>query len=282
MLGSPTVATTSVTQVDTSHVNDWLACRPWSALVAELSIITVNLYVRVAPAANVVNPRAGPAASVASVFVAAGAAHAAAATGTTHVGVPTTVSSSIVTSTLPQNPAVSVPAYGLVVAFAAAAHAPAVNVNVAADDVPMFFKLTVEDAATPGTALVPPPYLLIVAQVPALVPITLPDDKHVVAPWFSCSNKVPDATELAVLLMLAVNPDSVPVTLKANTAVAANPVTTRTTLTCRRRPSALNLLITTRSFKIAVTTGVPQQNPKVIGANNPPLERFQHPLITTC
>ena len=132
-------------------------------------------------AANVVNVTGLAAANVVNVLADVGAVHAPTAAGTIHVGV--VVSSSMVTSTLEQNPAVSVPAYGVVAAFAAAVHAAAVNVNVLAGAVPMFFNVTVDDDTTPGTATTDPPYLLIVEHVPAFAPIATPAvDRHVVAP----------------------------------------------------------------------------------------------------
>ena len=141
----------------------------------------MNLYVRIPATANVVNVTGLAVANVVNVLADVGAVHAPTAAGTIHVAAP--VSSSMVTSTLEQNPAVSVPAYGVAAAFAAAAHTPAVSVNVLAGAVPMFFNVTDDDDVVPGTATTEPPYLLIVAHVPAFAPIATPAvDKHVVAP----------------------------------------------------------------------------------------------------
>jgi hypothetical protein len=97
--------------------------------------------------------------------------------------------------------------------------------------------VTDDVTGVPGTIVVLPPNLLIVAQVPALVVVTVPaaDERHVVPPWVSVMRRVPEAAVLAELLMLAVNPARAPVVANARSRVAATPVTITRGAKRRRR-----------------------------------------------
>jgi len=159
------------------------------------------------------------------VVVEEGVAHAAADAGRTQTGVPAVVTSAMVTFTFPQKPAESEP---FTAPLADVTQSPGVSVKVLAGRVPLFLMLTVDWMTVPGAAVVLPPNLLMVEQVPALAAVTVPaaEDRQVVAPCVSVMRRVPDPTVLLVLLMLAVNPENAGVRANAAKAVAMRPIRT--------------------------------------------------------
>lgn len=100
--------------------------------------MTENLYVLVAPGATGVARAIGVVPIEASVVVEEGVAQSAADAGRTHVAVP--VTSASVMLTFPQNPAWSEP---LTAPLAVVTHPPGVMVKVFAGIVPLFLMLTV-------------------------------------------------------------------------------------------------------------------------------------------
>lgn len=141
--------------------------------------------------------------------------------------------SEMVRSTFPQKPVVSLP---LTVPLAAVTQPSGVSVKVLAAAVPLFLIVTVEVTGFPGVMIVEPFNLLIVEHVPAFAVVTVPaaDERQVVAPWASVIRRVPEPTLFALLLILAVKPESAGLIAKAPKATAASP-TSATGMSLRRR-----------------------------------------------
>lgn len=109
--------------------------------------------------------------------------------------------------------------------------APGVSVKVAAFAVPVFLIEIAVLTVLPGVIVVLPPNLLIVEQVAALVETEPPSvlRQVTVAPAFcSCMTRVPVAAELALFVMLAANPDSVPVRESESRTAAKMPARSAT------------------------------------------------------
>ena len=109
--------------------------------------------------------------------------------------------------------------------------APGVSVKVLAAAVPVFLMLIGVLTVTPGVMVVLPPNLLMVEQVAAFVETEPPSVLRQVTPAFalcSCMISVPAAAVLLLFVMLAANPDSVPVRESERSTAAKMPARSAT------------------------------------------------------
>lgn len=143
---------------------------------------------------------------------------------------------------------------------------PGVRVNVLAFAVPVFLIVMAVLTVLPGVIVVLPPNLLMVEQVAELVETEPPSVLlHVtVAPAFcSCMTSVPDAAVLLLLVMLAANPDSVPVSESERRTAAKTPARSATGAKRSRFSAGVRSLLDTGHLVGSVDRTVVKQGVRV-------------------
>jgi len=115
--------------------------------------------------------------------------------------------------------------------------APGVSVKVLAAEVPVFLMVIGVFTVTPGVIVVLPPNLLIVEHVAEFVETEPPSVLRQVTEAFafcSCMTSVPLAAVLLLLVMLAANPERVPVSESERRTAAKMPAMSATGAKRRR------------------------------------------------
>lgn len=185
------------------------AARPWYVLPAEESRVTAKLNGTLAPAAGaggIVN------------------ADEAAPAKLARVPLNTVVDPDVMTRFIFEQRSVAVPFW--LPLFDCVHVEPGVRVNVDAFAEPVFLIVIAVLTVLPGVIVVLPPNLLIVEQVAEFVDTEPPSvlEQVTVPPAFcSCIVSVPVAAVLLLFVMLAANPDRVPVSESARSTDAKTP-----------------------------------------------------------